>query len=229
MDTLSNVNTRRGGTKPPNAGLTSNVIPTTQTPNSSKSSDAGVSSSYVQKENHSWFVLRVTYNRVETEIDTLKAEMDVYLPKCYVIKQIAGKKQRVLQPLLPNLVFVYSTQEAIEHLFKNNPKLSHFHFYRDHTRSVNPSDGYHSPVTIPFNEMMNFIRLTSIKNEHIQVVEPEKCHYKSGEKVRIINGDFAGVEGYVARVSGQQRVVVSIEGLCIVATAYIPGAFLEKV
>lgn len=77
--------------------------------------------------------------------------------------------------------------------------------------------------------MMNFIRITSIDNEHIKVVAPELCHYKNGDLVRVTEGDFAGVEGRVARVSGQQRVVVEIEGLCIVTTAYIPSAFIEKI
>ena len=75
--------------------------------------------------------------------------------------------------------------------------------------------------------MLNFIKLTSVESEHIKLVEPERCHYKSGDKVRIVEGDFAGVVGRVARIAGQQRVVVEINGLCMVATAYIPSAFLE--
>ena len=75
--------------------------------------------------------------------------------------------------------------------------------------------------------MMNFIHATNIDNEHIRVVEPEHCHYKNGDMVKIIDGDFKGVEGRVARVAGQQRVIVEIEGLCMVATAYIPTAFLK--
>lgn len=46
--------------------------------------------------------------------------------------------------------------------------------------------------------------------------------------VRVMDGEFAGVEGRVARVSGQQRVVVEVEGVCLIATAYIPSAVLEK-
>jgi transcription antitermination factor NusG len=77
--------------------------------------------------------------------------------------------------------------------------------------------------------MLNFIKLTSVKSEHIKLVEPELCHYKSGDKVRIVEGDFEGVVGRVARIAGQQRVVVEINGLCMVTTAYIPSAFLEAV
>lgn len=55
------------------------------------------------------------------------------------------------------------------------------------------------------------------------------CHYKSGDKVRIVDGDFAGVEGKVARVAGQQRVVIELPGVCLVATAYIPTAFIKPI
>jgi transcription antitermination factor NusG len=75
--------------------------------------------------------------------------------------------------------------------------------------------------------MLNFIKLTSVESEHIKLVEPEHCHYKSGDKVRIVEGDFAGVIGRVARIAGQQRVVVELNKLCMVATAYIPSAFLS--
>ena len=77
--------------------------------------------------------------------------------------------------------------------------------------------------------MMNFIKATSIDDEHVRIVEPQACHYKSGSKVRIIEGKFKGVEGKVARVAGQQRVVVELHGLCLIATAYIPTAFITAI
>ena len=57
----------------------------------------------------------------------------------------------------------------------------------------------------------------------------ERVHYKSGELVRVIKGDFTGVIGRVARASGQQRVAIDIEGLGTFVTAYIPNDFMEKI
>ena len=37
------------------------------------------------------------------------------------------------------------------------------------------------------------------------------------------------VEGKVARVAGQQRVVIELPGVCLVATAYIPTAFIKPI
>lgn len=227
MNTLSNVNDRRGGTNPPYDGLTSNVILEVQSHQLDENSNTGVSSLYVPIENYQWFVLRATYNRVEKDIDTLKKSVAyVYIPKHHVIQNKNGKKKRVLEPLLPNLVFVYSTQSHLEELFRKENDLNHLRFYRDKTKVVSQQDEKHPPIVVPYYEMLNFIRLTSVESEHIKLVEPENCHYKNGDKVLIVDGDFTGVEGRVARVAGQQRVVIEMKGVCIVATAYIPSAFL---
>ena len=78
-------------------------------------------------------------------------------------------------------------------------------------------------------EMMNFIKLTSVNSEHIMVLPPERCHFKSGDLVRVIAGAFTGVVGRVGRAAGQQRVFVVLEGLCNVATAYIPNDFIQSI
>ena len=99
-------------------------------------------------------------------------------------------------------------------------------FYLDKTKPLE-INGKHPPITIPFTAMINFIKATSTGNEHVRVVSSEQCHFKSGDMVRVTGGEFEGVTGKVARVAGQQRVVVEISGLCLVATAYVPTDFIE--
>ena len=77
--------------------------------------------------------------------------------------------------------------------------------------------------------MINFIKATSTDSDHVRIVSSDQCHYKSGDMVRVIAGEFKGVIGKVARIAGQQRVVVDITGLCLVATAYIPSDFIETI
>lgn len=215
---LSNANSHGGGTKPPDVGLASCVSP------EAIRSGQGVSSDYVPKENHCWFVLRATYGRSEQAYDALvRNHIEAYIPKHYVLKQIDGKKKRIKEPLLPNLVFVHATKEAVQRFMKEIPYLR---FYRDKTQK--PKDGKHPPLTIADAEMMNFMLLTTIDNEHIKMVNARNCHYKSGDLVRIVEGKFKGITGRVARVYGQQTVVVEVEGLCLLATAYIPSGFMQK-
>lgn len=126
-----------------------------------------------------------------------------------------------------NFLFVYATPEKVEKYVKQTPELHYLTYYYNHFKVG--EFGKNPPLTVGYNEMMNFIRVTSLNNEHVRLVESQHCHYKSGDKVRIVDGDFAGVEGKVARVAGLQRVVIELPGVCLVATAYIPTAFIKPI
>lgn len=214
MNALINAHTHRGRNQSSYAGLTSNVLPEAQR------SQTGVSSDYAQKANHEWFVLRITYNRIQKAHGIISAsDIQSYMPMHYAIKKEIGKKKRILQPLLPNLLFVYATREAVNSIIKNKgAETSILKFYLDKTKPLE-ENGKHPPLTIPFAAMTNFIKATSTNNDHVRIVSSEQCHYKSGDIVKVIAGEFEGVTGKVARIAGQQRVVVEISGLCLVATA----------
>lgn len=220
MSTLPNVNNRRGGTDTSHVGLTSNVSPKAQC------SHTRVSVRYAQDPNKQWFVLRATYGRESKAYDFIvKDKVGVFFPTHYVQKIINGKRKRVIEPFLPQLIFVYATREKVDSYIYNTPELSFLNYYYDHFRTE--IGGKNPPLTVKYDEMMNFIQMTSVDDDHIMVVSPQHCHYKGGDKVKIVKGKFAGVTGRVARVAGQQRVVVEIDGVCLMATAYIPTAFLE--
>ena len=216
MNALINAHTHRGRSRSPYVGLTSNVLPEAQR------SHTGVSSDYVQKANHEWFVLRVTYNRTQKAHGIISTyDVQSYMPMHYVIKKEIGKKKRILQPLLPNLLFVYTTREQANELVKKRiDEPSFIKYYLDKTKPLE-SNGKHPPLKISFNSMINFIKVTSTDSEHVRIVTEQQCNYKSGDIVRIIEGAFKGEEGKIARIAGQQRVGVEIEGLCLVATAYM--------
>ena len=146
----------------------------------------------------------------------------------YVVKEINGKRKLVHEPLLPNIIFAYMTREK-SHEFVKEPAITAkwLKYYTDKTKPVEKETGKNPPLTIPDNEMLNFIKLTSVNSEHIMVLPPERCHFKSGDLVRVIDGAFTGVVGRVGRAAGQQRVIVVLEGVCNVATAYIPNDFIQ--
>ena len=66
-----------------------------------------------------------------------------------------------------------------------------------------------------------------IKDDIVASTE-EVEKFKSGQKVRIIDGKFKGVVGVVARYHSQQRVGIIIDGLLTVCTAFVPSAFIEN-
>ena len=230
MDALLNADTRRGGNNPSSAGLTSSTSPEVQG-QETKNSQTGVSSNCVPKGKKQWFVLRDTYGRTEKALSYLQAKnVETYLPMHYVVKMIKGNRKLIKEPLLPNIIFAYMTREKT-HEFVKKPALtaSWIKYYTDKTKPVEPEMGKNPPVIIPDNEMTNFIKLTSVNSEHIIVLPPKRCHFKKDDLVRIIEGPFTGVVGKVGRAAGQQRVFVVLEGLCNVATAYIPNDFIQSI
>ena len=230
MDALLNADTRRGGNNPSSAGLTSSTSPEVQG-QETKNSQTGVSSNCVPKGKKQWFVLRATYGRTEKALGYFQAKnVETYLPMHYVVKIINGNRKLIKEPLLPNIIFAYMTREKT-YEFVKKPALtaSWIKYYTDKTKPVEPETGKNPPVIIPDNEMTNFIKLTSVNSEHIMVLPPKRCHFKKDDLVRIIEGPFTGVVGKVGRAAGQQRVFVVLEGLCNVATAYIPNDFIQSI
>ena len=222
MNALVNAHTRNDDNLSPCTGLTSDVLPEAQ------SSQTGVSSDYVQKPGHHWFVLRITYNRTRKACEIIShTDIQTYMPMHYVIKKEIGKKKRIQKPLLPNLVFVYTTRENVDLIVKKNGEETPIlKYYLNKTKPIE-TNGKHPPLTIPFNAMINFIKATRTESDHVRIVSNEQCNFKSGDIVKVIDGEFKGVTGKVARIAGQQRVVVEVVGVCMVATAYIPNVFLE--
>ena len=219
MDTLSNVETRRGEAVPPSVKVALNTIPET------KSSKTGVSVRYVHTPDMNWYVFRASYGREDRAADFLiENGTFAYVAKRYAYKMVKGKPKKVLEPLIPNLLFAYTTEEKADEYVKKTPALSYLTYYYNHCET----DAYkkNPPLTISCKEMENFILATCNRSEHLKFVTESQCHYKGGETVRVTDGIFKGVEGKVARVAGQQRVIVSLSKVGLVSTAYVPTAFL---
>lgn len=230
MDTLPNVNTRRGGNKPSRAGLTSNVSPKVQS-SQAENSYTGVTSDFVPKENHEWFVFRALYGHIKDVIDAFK-KVDIlyYIPKRYLKVEISGKKRLSKEPLLPGLVFAYMTRERTHDFVKQPSKTAKFlKYYTDKTKPIEPGTQLNPPITIPDGRMKSFINVVETKNEHILATSKDRCHFKSGDFFRVVCGDFKGVVGQVVRAAGQQRIAVELNGIGYVLTAYIPSDFMEEI
>ena len=220
MSTLSNVKTRRGEANPPSVRFTPDAFP------EAKSSKTGVSVRYVEAPNKSWYVFRASYGREDKASDFLVDDGTyTYIAKKYVERYIRGKRKRHLQTLIPNLLFAYTTEEKAEEYVNNTPALSYLTYYYNHFEL--DDEQKNPPLKVSCYEMGKFVKATCNKNKHLLFVEPSQCHYKGGEIVQVTDGPFKGVEGKVARIAGQQRVVISLSSIGLISTAYIPTAFLQ--
>ena len=90
-------------------------------------------------------------------------------------------------------------------------------------------DGMVTPIAIPLREMQMFMMVSSGDQEGLDYFGADAYDWKKGERVRVIDGRFKGLEGEIKRINGTKRLIVAIEGVCAVATTYIPRCFLEKI
>ena len=91
------------------------------------------------------------------------------------------------------------------------------------------TDGVRVPSPIDEEEMRVFMLVTSVDGERLEYLGVGTVDYKKGQRVRVIDGPYKGCLGFIKRVKGNRRLLVSVEGLALVATSYIPAAFLEKI
>ena len=213
------------GSSCPSARLTS------CTPSISKNK-GGVSVENVPNANRQWFVLRVSYRRIVKAKAFVEAKgFECYVPMRYKEIKKQGKKRIITEPLLPSFLFVHVTAEQVETLIHDNKVVTNesralLSYYFDHTSHRQDNPYCNPPLTIKNEAMNNFIRLTSIKNPHIIPITSDNIQFKLGDNVVVTEGKFKGIHGRVARIAGQQRVIVELFDGCLVATAYIPNEIM---
>ena len=237
-------NTHGGGEIPPSTGLTPDALPEVQEPVLAENSQTGVSTKNAQpvtdvktplktikrkpKEVPHWYALRVTYGREKKAYDYLVGKhVEAYYPTIKTVKEVNGKRKTVEESRLPNIFFARGTEEEIKSFVYDNINLPYLRFYYKHTHIG--ARIMKTPLIVPDNQIKSLQIICEKEGSDTLVLQEEVTKFKQGEKVKIIEGNFAGVTGIVARYRGQQRVGLVIDGLLTAVTAYIPSAFLQAI
>lgn len=199
----------------------------------------GVSLEYAQKGNgateRKWFALRASYGTEVKARDAISLKgFEAYVPFIYtkVAQQSEHGRRRIVTKMIrkpiSNLVFIHANRQEADSFVRHAGEnyIRHLHFFYNHLEGL--PQGFENPVTISEREMQNFMRVADIDDQHVRRARLEDCHFKDGDRVRVNDGKFKGVEGYVVRAHGEQRIIVGESGLYLV-TSYIPTAFIEKI
>lgn len=173
---------------------------------------------FVQPADYVWHVLRVPYGR-ERDVAAQIATDDC-VPYVPVVR-------------IPNLLFVFTCPQRVQQLvnepvfFPEHPRWHaiQLHYMYDHTH--HNQFGRDLPMVVPFDQMRSFILVTMLDDEHVSLLPECPTPLNEGTEVEVIGGRFNGVRGRLARLRRQTCVVVSLEGVCCVSTAYIPKAFIR--
>ena len=164
-----------------------------------------------------WYAIKVkcqTERKVKTWLDDLAIEN--FIPFHKVLFERNGRKIAKEKPIVPGLLFVRTNYRTARILpTESKIKLVYLRNRENHQLLV-----------VPDKQMKDFMFLLDFSESAVRV---ENTNLKRGDRVRVIKGDFAGIEGELIRIKGHKRVVVRLEGLFSLATTYIPSAYLEKI
>lgn len=219
--------------------LTSDALPEVQKPIKPTDSQTGVSTSNVlskisvdtnknTKDAPHWYALRTTYGREKKAYNYLLSKNVVaFYPTLKSVKLVDSKRITVEESRIPNIFFAYGTEEELKTFVYDNVNLPFLRFYYRHTHVGNKI--VKAPLVVPDNQMNSLKIICTADSDDIIASTEEVEKFKSGQKVRITEGKFAGVTGIVARYQSQQRVGIVIDELLTVCTAYVPSAFIEKI
>lgn len=175
-----------------------------------------------------WYPMRVTYNRelqIKLRFDELGIEN--FIPMRYEVVISGGDRKRKLRPAVHNLIFVRSTKEQLTALKFNDPVMQPLRYMMRR-----PLDGKSNAeiITVPDIQMTNFMHVCEkTGDENLQYLHYDSYLDKPGQRVRIIDGNFAGVEGVVKRIKKNKQVVVMIPGVVAVMLNGVPYTWLQKI
>lgn len=166
------------------------------------------SSTCLDKTVFQWFVMR-DLKRSNAKQPAYKMlsdlKFEVFTPMTWKLHNIKGKQIRKEVPIIPSLLFVYTSKNLLDKIVAKINTLQY--------RFV--CDGHHSPMTVRDKEMQQFIHaVKSTLNPRIYTpteITPEMI----GKKVRIIGGPLDNYEGFLQKLQGSRnkRLFVELPGL----------------
>ncbi len=129
-------------------------------------------------------------------------------------------------PMVSSLLFVRAGEKeitALDESFKDATGGTKGFIYKKRD-----SEGRFVCEAIPDCQMEAFRLITSHGSEGLEFFSADDIsRFATGCKVRVTDGPFKGAVGYVKRIKRNRRLLVAIEGIVAVVSAYIDPRLLE--
>lgn len=126
-----------------------------------------------------------------------------------------GGMREVEAPSVSGLIFLQGSPKALQEYLDEN--------VRPHKLCRNCSTG--EVATIPCNQMEPFMRVAETEPERIRfLLRPFVYYSKNRTLLRIVTGNYAGLEGYVIRIARDRKLVMDVGGMAVA----IAGVHAER-
>lgn len=171
-----------------------------------------------------WFAMKVFFDRTTRAAEALAACVtETYIPTRTLTLRRGGKLVKVRRPAIASLLFIRATARQAEQA--EEILSGHAMLYRHAPADNSSRRGVPAPVD---DEEMRMFRLVVDSDaENLEFLPDMAERFRAGRRVRVIAGPFRGAEGHIVRLRGDRRLVISVRGVCAVATAYLPTSFIQ--
>lgn len=172
-----------------------------------------------------WYVLRVTYQReLQARAALEQWGIEAFVPERLVRRRNSqGRVSCSREAAIHNYLFVKTSKPVIDDLKTYRLPILRY--------VMHVVDGVRCPMTVPEAQMQHFITVAGNLEARVVYLSPQEPELAKGERVRIIGGPFAGVEGRFVRLreARERRVVVTIDGVAAVATTSVPASQVVRI
>ncbi len=172
-------------------------------------------------KNHNlhWFAIRTTYCReflLKKQLE--EKEIQTFIPMRYELIITDEQQKYVEVPAIHNLIFIRSTRLFLDEYQARRDGVPMYYMFDSVTKQ---------PVVVRDSDMDAFIRVTQLCNKNLLYLKDNIEKFNSNPKVRVMDGQFAGAEGYVVRIRRDRKVVLVLDGIIAVAISGIHHSLLQ--
>ena len=170
----------------------------------------------------SWSYLFIHHTKVMSCEEQLKKDGLTYFVH-KTIKNVPRHRNRggmreIEKPTVSGLIFIQGNPDKIQAYL--NVKMP------SHKLCKNCSTG--KVATIPCNQMEPFMRVAETEPERLRfLLRPFVYYSKNRTLLRIVTGDYAGLEGYVIRIARDRKLVMDVGGMAVALSGVHAERFEE--
>ena len=167
------------------------------------------------QEERKWHVAYVRLHHERKASQKLEAMgIESFVPLKEEIHQWSQRKKKVSVVLTPQMIFIHATEEERMRALTLS-SISRYLVLR----------GEHQPAVVPDKQMERFMFMVNYSEECVHTLE---IPLTPGQKVRVIKGPLAGLEGEFIEMEGDTKVVIRLDLLGCFGTN-MPAGYVEPI
>ena len=176
-----------------------------------------------------WYPMRIFHSSIKRQkgLNELLVQEDS-VERTYVPQSQVNAERKTYISTLVNYIFLYTSLKSLKEIKADKIRYENLRYVMN-----TGCDEHYNPTSeiayVPNKQMEDFIRVTESGNEHVLMIENLDFAFKPGQKVRITQGIFEGVEGTLKSIKKHIAVVIPIKYIMAVAITNVPKKYLQKI